>query len=159
MAEGSHIAQLELSDQDSRFRLDAVLWGDPSEDCHLLLSVEVETRNECWRSKATAIVPPTLTSVAAAANALGSDWSSTGIVDYAGADGGPALAFSFRLLADGRVEVAVVVDSGLRPDAPIHPDDRPDQVLLRVRPEEVTAFAEALESLASHDPAHFAWVG
>jgi hypothetical protein len=154
------IASARLSGRDKDFRLSVMSWEDaePPED-HLLVEIEISTSEGAWRSRATSVLAPGLRRVADAAN-RGLHDQASGEIGYAQDEGGRALAFSFTLLPeDGRIDVSVVIDEGLEPDVPVYPDSRSDTVLLRVSPEKVIAFADALEGIARRDPTHVAWSG
>lgn len=155
------IARAELSDDDGTFRLRVVGYDtdDPDEvhEDHLVVGVEVETPSVAWQSRAMAVKGPALNGLVDAAQRLTAG-AGRSAWRFNGEDGD--LAFRFRFHPEtGCVHISIVVGDRLELDVPAFPPDEPRTFLLRVRPDELQAFAEALDVIAQRSRKRLQWTG
>ena len=160
MQPARHIAQAVLTDGDSSFSLDVVSWnhddGFGEAESGLLVDMGVACPAGSWKARASALLAPELDDLARIARDV-ADGSGFGSMRLSTEDG--TLGFRFRFDPDsGHVEVEVVVSDGSSHGTP-KCDDSGREVLIRVPPDDISAFATALEEISRRKPRHVAWAG
>jgi hypothetical protein len=153
------VATAILADEDSRFTLNVLSWDDGGEEGPedwLLVGLDVVSPPRSWSAKASIPLASGLSGLADTADGL-AEGGRAGPAEFATDDG--CLAFRFEFHPDtGGVDVEVVVrhgDEGL----PACTSESRLTCLLRVSPEQIAAFATALEQISRSRPRDLHWVG